>query len=57
MGSSAFPRTAPYRARRLTLDEVAGVQEAKDEVQEIIRFLQAPEKLRRLGARVPHAVC
>jgi len=40
----------------VTLDDVAGVQEAKAEVEEIIHFLKDPEKFRNVGARVPHGV-
>jgi len=39
-----------------SLDDVAGVQEAKAEIEELIRFLKAPEKFRRIGARVPRGV-
>ena len=38
------------------LDDVAGVDEAKAEVQEIIQYLKSPEKFRRLGARIPKGV-
>ena len=36
--------------------DVAGVSEAKDEVQDIIRFLQSPEEFGRLGAKPPKGV-
>ena len=38
------------------LDDVAGIAEAKDEVGEIIEFLQDPKKFQRLGGRVPRGV-
>ena len=40
----------------VTLDDVAGVDEAKDEVGEIIEFLKNPKKFQRLGGRVPRGV-
>ena len=41
---------------RVTFDDVAGVDEAKEEVQEIIEFLKHPAKFQRLGGRVPRGV-
>ncbi len=40
----------------ITLDDVAGVDEAKEEVGEIIEFLKNPKKFQRLGGRVPRGV-
>ncbi|MHB1155403.1 MAG: ATP-dependent zinc metalloprotease FtsH [Phycisphaerales bacterium] len=40
----------------VTLSDVAGVDEAKDEVQEIIEFLKHPKKFQRLGGRIPRGV-
>ena len=40
----------------VTLGDVAGVEEAKDEVQEMIEFLKHPKKFQRLGGRVPRGV-
>src|SRR3546814_12018061 len=40
----------------VTFDDVAGVDEAKDELHEIIEFLQDPERYGRLGARIPQGV-
>ena len=40
----------------ITLNDVAGIQEAKDEVGEIIAFLRNPKKFQRLGGRVPRGV-
>jgi cell division protease FtsH len=36
--------------------DVAGIDEAKDELAEVVDFLQAPEKYVRLGGRIPHGV-
>jgi cell division protease FtsH len=40
----------------VTFDDVAGVDEAKEEVQEIVEFLKNPEKFQRLGGRIPRGV-
>jgi len=40
----------------VTFNDVAGVDEAKDEVGEIIEFLRNPGKFRRLGGRIPRGV-
>ncbi|HTU89340.1 MAG TPA: ATP-dependent zinc metalloprotease FtsH [Gemmataceae bacterium] len=41
---------------RITFDDVAGMQNAKSELQEVVEFLRAPEKFQRLGAVVPKGV-
>ena len=40
----------------VTFEDVAGVEEAKEEVQEIVEFLKHGEKFRRIGARIPRGV-
>lgn len=40
----------------VTFDDVAGVDEAKEELREIVEFLQEPEKFIQLGARIPKGV-
>ncbi len=40
----------------VTFDDVAGIQEAKDEVRELIEFLKNPRRFQRLGARIPRGV-
>jgi cell division protease FtsH len=41
---------------RVTFEDVAGVDEAKQELQEIIDFLRNPQKYRRIGANIPKGV-
>ena len=41
---------------KVTFADVAGIEEAKDEVEEIIAFLKDPKKFRRLGGRIPKGV-
>jgi len=40
----------------ITFDDVAGVEEAKEEVSEIVEFLKNPKKFQRLGGRIPRGV-
>ncbi|HTU19498.1 MAG TPA: ATP-dependent zinc metalloprotease FtsH [Gemmataceae bacterium] len=41
---------------RITFEDVAGMQNAKSELQEVVEFLRSPEKFQRLGAVVPKGV-
>jgi len=41
---------------RVTFDEVADMESAKSELQEVVEFLRSPEKFQRLGAQVPKGV-
>ncbi|MFC1580256.1 ATP-dependent zinc metalloprotease FtsH [Thermodesulfobacteriota bacterium] len=41
---------------RVTFEDVAGIDEAKEELQEIIEFLRDPKKFTRLGGRIPKGV-
>ena len=42
--------------KRVTFEDVAGIDEARQELQEIIDFLRDPEKFTRLGGRIPKGV-
>jgi cell division protease FtsH len=42
--------------KKVTFKDVAGVEEAQDELQEIIEFLKDPRKFQRLGGRIPKGV-
>ena len=42
--------------RKVTFDDVAGADEEKQELQEVVDFLRDPEKFTRMGARIPHGL-
>jgi cell division protease FtsH len=54
-GRSQARRVDPEKIR-VTFDDVAGIDEAKAELTEIVDFLRTPEHLQRLGGRMPHGV-
>ncbi|MDW3095029.1 MAG: ATP-dependent zinc metalloprotease FtsH [Gammaproteobacteria bacterium] len=41
---------------KVTFDDVAGVDEAKEELQEVVNFLREPKRYGRLGARIPKGI-
>ncbi len=41
------------KSGRVTFDDVAGIDEAKEELQEIVEFLRDPQKYSRLGGKIP----
>lgn len=43
-------------SQRITFDDVAGINEAKEELEEIVDFLREPTKYSKLGARIPKGV-
>ncbi|TVQ94961.1 MAG: ATP-dependent zinc metalloprotease FtsH [Deltaproteobacteria bacterium] len=59
-GAAAFSRSSarlvPEEGTGVTFDDVAGVDEAAEELQEIVSFLQTPEKFTALGGRPPKGV-
>ncbi|HZI93354.1 MAG TPA: ATP-dependent metallopeptidase FtsH/Yme1/Tma family protein, partial [Patescibacteria group bacterium] len=44
------------QGKKITFKDVAGVEEAKEELQEIIEFLKEPQKFQKLGGRIPKGV-
>src|SRR5829696_2613674 len=56
-----MPRTKPQEIKpsasgAVRWDEVAGVEESKDELREVVDFLRDPKRFRKLGARVPRGI-
>jgi len=49
-------RLAKKEMVKVTFDDVAGIEDAKEEVQEIVEFLRHPERFRVLGGRIPRGV-
>lgn len=41
---------------KVTFDDVAGIDEAKEELQEVVTFLKTPDKFQRLGGKIPKGV-
>ena len=54
--SSARPRTLTDKDRKVSFADVAGADEEKEELQEIVEFLKDPKKYIALGARIPKGV-
>jgi cell division protease FtsH len=54
-GRSQARRVDPAKIR-VTFEDVAGIDEAKSELSEIVDFLRDPERYGRLGGRMPHGV-
>ena len=49
-------KQSPSTQKKVTFGDVAGVDEAKEELQEIIDFLRDPQKYQKLGGRIPQGV-
>ncbi len=58
LGSFGRSRARRYEPSgdRVTFADVAGIDEAKSELTEVVDFLRHPERYRRLGGRIPHGV-
>src|SRR5439155_24878917 len=58
LGSFGRSRARRYEpsGQPVTFAEVAGIDEAKEELTEIVDFLRHPDKYRKLGGRIPHGV-
>ena len=52
----AKTRTLDLAEKKVTFDDVAGAEEEKEELREIVEFLRAPQKFTNLGARIPKGV-
>ena len=48
--------TADSAAKKITFKDVAGIDEAKEELQEVVEFLETPQKFEELGGRIPKGV-
>ena len=56
MGKSKARRYDPSSAKRTTFADVAGIDDVKNEVMEIVDFLRDPGKYHKLGAQIPRGV-
>jgi cell division protease FtsH len=56
LGRSRARRYDSGSAKRTTFADVAGIDDVKDEVMEVVDFLRNPGRYRRLGAQIPHGV-
>jgi cell division protease FtsH len=60
MGVMSFSKSKPKlfaeNETKVTFADVAGIDEAKEELQEVVEFLSTPEKFQRLGGRIPKGV-
>ncbi len=54
--SHARTRTLSDQGKKVTFDDVAGADEEKEELREIVEFLRDPQKFTALGARIPKGV-
>ncbi len=55
-GKSRARMISPTDKTKVTFDDVAGVDEEKEELQEIVEFLKNPRKFTEMGARIPKGV-
>jgi cell division protease FtsH len=55
-GRSTARRVRPGEQERVTFDDVAGIDDAEDELVEVVDFLKNPQRYTKLGARVPRGV-
>ncbi|WCB96549.1 ATP-dependent zinc metalloprotease FtsH [Baekduia alba] len=56
LGRSRAKRYEPDKGARTTFADVAGIDEAEDELEEVVDFLKNPDKYRSLGAMIPKGV-
>ena len=55
-GKSKAKMMTPADKNKITFDDVAGVDEEQEELQEIVQFLKNPRKFTEMGARIPKGV-
>ncbi len=55
-GQSRATLYTPDSGTRITFNDVAGIDEAKQDLAEVVDFLKTPEKYQKLGAQIPHGV-
>ena len=56
MANFGRARTVLGNNTKVTFDDVAGADEEKEELQEIVDFLRNPEKFKEIGAKIPHGL-
>ena len=58
LGAFGRSRARRYESSgdKVTFADVAGIEEVKDELREVVDFLRNPDKYRKVGARIPHGV-
>ncbi len=56
IGQSKAKLVADSGAKRITFADVAGIDEAKEELQEVVDFLKTPGKFEMLGGRIPRGI-
>ena len=55
-GQSRARLYVPEGPDRVTFNDIAGIDEAKQDLAEVVDFLKTPEKYQKLGAQIPHGV-
>ena len=55
-GKSNVKLNQPEKGKKITFKDVAGIEEAKEELREIVEFLKYPKKFIDIGARIPRGV-
>jgi cell division protease FtsH len=56
IGQSKAKLVADTGAKRITFKDVAGIDEAKEELQEVVDFLKTPSRFEMLGGRIPRGI-
>jgi len=56
IGQSKAKLVADTGAKRITFGDVAGIDEAKEELQEVVDFLKTPQRFEMLGGRIPRGI-